>query len=338
MSSSIAVSVIIPTYNSEKYVKKCLNSVIIQTLNNIEIIIIDNISVDNTVKVAKDILSNSKINFEIIKNPKLGVSFSRNIGIEASKGEYIYFLDSDDYLLEKEALENAYKLAKVNDLDIVHFGFNRVDEEGKIKVPYNRFYKYITSIESGNQILEKYLKGKVWLCTGNCIYKMNTIKNNSLFYTENCRVGEDQEFIIKTLVNSKRILSVNKVYINYLSRKESLSKNSLILLEAVETFERIKSYLKSRDQNYERLISIIDTHKIPYLIVRAIIKASLIEGDSSIVEKSLNENNKYKTYLKKTKFGFIPYYFGTYMAAKSFLFFPKFFYKAIHLFSKILSF
>ena len=120
MRSSIAVSVIIPTYNSEKYVQKCLDSVIMQTLNNIEIIIIDNISVDNTVEVAKDILSKGKKNFEIIKNPKLGVSFSRNIGINASKGEYIYFLDSDDYLLEKEALENAYNLAKVNDLDIVH--------------------------------------------------------------------------------------------------------------------------------------------------------------------------------------------------------------------------
>jgi glycosyltransferase involved in cell wall biosynthesis len=259
VSSSIAVSIIIPTYNSEKYVEKCLTSVIMQTLNNIEIIIIDNISDDNTVKVVKDILSNSKKKFDIITNPKLGVSSSRNIGIKASKGEYIYFLDSDDYFLEKEALENVYNFAKVNDLDIAHFGFNRVDDEGKIIVPYNRFYKYITSIKSGNHVLEKYLKGKVWLWTGNCIYKMNTIKNNSLFYTENCVVGEDQEFIIKTLVHSKRISSVNKVYINYVSRKESLSKNSLILLEAVETFERIKSYLKSQDQNYEKLISIIDS-------------------------------------------------------------------------------
>lgn len=334
MRSSIAVSVIIPTYNSEKYVQKCLDSVIMQTLNNIEIIIIDNISVDNTVEVAKDILSKGKKNFEIIKNPKLGVSFSRNIGINASKGEYIYFLDSDDYLLEKEALENAYNLAKVNDLDIVHFGFNRVDEEGKIIVPYNRFYKYITSIKSGNQVLEKYLKGKVWLCTGNCIYKTNTIKNSSIFYTENCRAGEDQEFIVKALLSSKKVLSINKVYINYLSRKESLSKNALILLEAVETFERIKSYVQSQKQYSEKIISIIDTHKIPYLIMRAVIKSAFNGIDLSVVEKSLNENNKYKNYLKKTKFGFSPYYFGTYIAAKSFLFFPKFFYKSIRIFRK----
>jgi len=72
--------------------------------------------------------------------------------------------------------------------------------------------------------------------------------------------------------------------------------------------------------------------------MRAVIKSSFNEIDLSVVEKSLNKNNKYKNYLKKTKFGFIPYYFGTYMAAKSFLFFPKFFYKAIHVFSKIFSF
>ncbi len=82
-------------------------------------IVVDNISSDRTIELAKSLLSRSNRVYKIISNPKLEVSYSRDIGLNTASGEYIYFLDSDDYLTKNNGLEIAYQLAKERDLDVV---------------------------------------------------------------------------------------------------------------------------------------------------------------------------------------------------------------------------
>lgn len=112
----IKISVIIPVYNTEKYLEKCLNSVLKQTLKEIEVIVINDGSRDSS----RDILESYSIveNFRIINKKNEGASKTRNLGIEIAKGEFIYFMDADDYI-EKDMLLEMYNKAKEDKLDIV---------------------------------------------------------------------------------------------------------------------------------------------------------------------------------------------------------------------------
>lgn len=123
----VKVSVIIPAYNAEKYLRECLDSVVIQTLKDIEVIIINDGSVDNTLQIAQE-HSSILPNFKIITTKNYGPGNARNIGLELATGEYIKFLDSDDELYNKDTLELMYHVASSNDIDVLigknytHFG------------------------------------------------------------------------------------------------------------------------------------------------------------------------------------------------------------------------
>jgi glycosyltransferase involved in cell wall biosynthesis len=334
----IAISIIIPTYNSEKYIEKCIQSVIRQTLEKIEILIVDNVSNDQTVKLAESLLLNSNRIFKIISNPKLGVSCSRNIGLSMANGEYVYFLDSDDYLTDNYALETVYNLAKSKNLDIVHFGFDRVNENGNIITRYNQMYKYVEYIGNIKKILKEYLLGNIWFWTGNAIYKREIIQKNFIMYVENCFVGEDQEYIIKVIANSMNVLSIKKSLVNYVIRKNSLSKKTLELFQAVDTFERIKEYLNIHFDDFYDLIFIIDNYKIPYLIMRAVFKSVKFGASLNDIMNKIDNNPKYINYLKNVKFSTNHYYFLSYISTKIFLLFPRFSFCIMKVFSKVIMF
>lgn len=116
----IKISVIVCVYNCEKYIDQCLNSIIKQTLKKIEIIVINDGSKDNT----KNILEKYNLieNIKIINKENEGLTKSRNLGLDISKGKYIYFIDADDYI-EKDTLERLYIKAEKENLDIVVFDY-----------------------------------------------------------------------------------------------------------------------------------------------------------------------------------------------------------------------
>ena len=116
---NIKVSVIIPVYNVEPYLKECLNSIINQTLKDIEIICIDDCSTDNSYQILEE-YSKKDNRIIILKNEKNtgGPSTARNKGIDLAKGDYLYFIDSDDYI-ENNFLEEMYNTAKEYNTDIV---------------------------------------------------------------------------------------------------------------------------------------------------------------------------------------------------------------------------
>ena len=111
------VSVIVPVYNVENYIAKCLDSLVNQTLKDIEIIVINDGSPDNSEEIIKKAQEKYK-NIIYLKKENGGVSSARNYGLKKATGEYIYFLDGDDYLLN-DALENFYNKAKSGDFDMV---------------------------------------------------------------------------------------------------------------------------------------------------------------------------------------------------------------------------
>ena len=124
-----AVSVVIPVYNSEKYVEKCIQSVMAQTLPDLEIIIINDGSTDESGRILRE-LTQKDSRIVLLEQANQGVAAARNQGVEKATGKYITFVDGDDYLQE-DYIELMYNLAEKETLDMVICGLTYVDEGGK---------------------------------------------------------------------------------------------------------------------------------------------------------------------------------------------------------------
>ena len=145
MKNNPVVSVVIPVYNVEKYLEECIDSVLNQTYQNIEIILVDDGSTDSSGEICDRYVENNK-NVYVIHQKNAGLSAARNAGFFRAVGEYVYFLDSDDYI-SADAIEKLTSIAINDNADIVFFDANSFldDSEKEIRQNYIRKQKYISS-------------------------------------------------------------------------------------------------------------------------------------------------------------------------------------------------
>ena len=146
------VTVVLPIYNVEPYLDRCIQSVVNQTYKNLEILLIDDGSPDNCPKMCDEWAERDE-RIRVIHKQNQGLGMARNTGIENATGEYICFFDSDDYVAEN-TVESAFKLAQKEDADIVHFGFNRVDSNGKIVSTFKT--RNDPGVFEGEEVLDKF--------------------------------------------------------------------------------------------------------------------------------------------------------------------------------------
>ena len=166
------LSIIIPVFNGEKFIKRCVDSVLNQSMYIDEIIIINDNSTDGTIEILEKNYSNL-VNIKIINLKKNhGVSYCRNLGIEKSSGEYIGFVDSDDYV-EVNMFEKMYNNAKDNNLDICICNFVEVNQQNRIKSKY----KNNEEILERDKSLEKYLLNKISPSVWDKIFRRKILKN-----------------------------------------------------------------------------------------------------------------------------------------------------------------
>lgn len=159
MKNNPVVSVIIPVYNVEKYLEECIDSVLAQTYQNIEIILVNDGSTDSSGLIC-DRYAEKNSCISVIHKENGGQSTARNVGIEHADGKYIYFMDSDDILLSA-ALEKLYYVADENNADIVFFDAESFVDDGynmKLKQSYIRNHTYL--VQSGMKTFEQMQKNK----------------------------------------------------------------------------------------------------------------------------------------------------------------------------------
>lgn len=217
------VSIIIPVYNSEKYLKNCINSVLNQTIKNVEIIMINDNSTDGSIDIIKDYV-NLHDNIKLIdKSINNGVSSARNDAIRIANGKYLLFIDSDDWL-EKDMVENLYKKAIETDSDITicdaYIDFeNNISKELNITIDNN---ECISSREAIKELLTQRngLQGHPW----NKLYKKNIIIENDIKYNENINIYEDFLFNLQMMMHSDKIVFVKKNLYHYIQRRNSLAR------------------------------------------------------------------------------------------------------------------
>lgn len=202
----VKISIIVAVYNKEKYLKKCLESLVNQTLSNIEIIVVDDKSTDNSRDIMKYYEKQYKNKVKAIYNKKnMGIGYTRNSGIKIASGEFLGFVDADDYV-SLDMYEKYYEFANRNKLDLVTGYYTKFGSEN---ILFKNEYFEISNIKNNPELLLKLDYGPC-----NKIFKTNIIKDNNILFEENLKY-EDMPFVAKALKHSKNIGHINESYYYY---------------------------------------------------------------------------------------------------------------------------
>ena len=256
MNKQELISVIIPVYNVNNYLRKCLQSIINQSYKNLEIIIIDDGSSDGSSEICDEFLSKDK-RIKVIHKKNEGVSIARNIGISIAKGKYIGFVDSDDYI-ERNMYEILYNnLIRYNsDISMCNY---YIEKDGKKTYKKHIDIKNILVIDDKIQFYkylnENYYKGFLW----NKLFKKELFNNNEL--DSQIHMCEDLLILARIAEKSKRYCFTTTCLYNYVLRKNSAYNSNINYkhLTALKAYEEIITIIKK--YNDEMLI---DSYKLTY--------------------------------------------------------------------------
>ncbi len=265
----IKISIIATFYNLEDYVRKCVNSLTQQTLKDIEIICVNDGSTDNTIKILQK-LAEQDNRIKIIDKKNEGVSIARNTGIQAASGDYIMFVDGDDYL-ELNACEILYQKAIETNVDLISFQRNLIKANTLVKdtlfYPSNKIknkpYFFYDKIEE----TFKYMKILCW----DKLYKRNIIQSNNIKFPKNLNYGEDSIFLFYCLEINPQILIIEDYLYNYtVSRENSLTAGmDKIKQNKYSTFSKIVKCINYINNNLttNKLLKLHSVNRFFYLLI-----------------------------------------------------------------------
>lgn len=203
------ISVIIPIYNAEKYLEKCIESILIQTYKDFELILVDDGSKDNSGKICNEYAEKDS-RIRVIHKKNAGVSAARNTGIENAKGEFIAFVDSDDWL-EKNSLKILHREITEQNADLAAGSFERITRKGRQR------HTFKSALYCGDEIAENIteliglLCGPVW----GKLFRRDNIVNEQIRFNPEIPMLEDNYFLMTYLQFCKRIILKNEVVYNY---------------------------------------------------------------------------------------------------------------------------
>lgn len=283
MKKNPLVSIIIPVYNGEKFIDKCMDSVLNQTYKNLEIILTNDGSTDNSLEIIKRYAKNHE-NVKYDSHENVGLSKTRNIALKKVTGDYVTYLDVDDYF----DLNFIEKLMDDNDdYDIVIGGYRNVYEDGKLN------FEYMPK----NNVWERYKRATVWAK----IYKTDFLRKNKIEYPDIRIFMEDTVYTMRCLSAANKVCIKNYIGYNNVINYNSIThkENYKILKDVPKAIKEIDSYIfnqKNYIKNNERIIKF---YYFKLLIAYLVDLSRFLPKDELI--KYYNENrqsikNIYKKY------------------------------------------
>ena len=271
------ITVIINVYNGEKYIRKCLDSIINQTYKDLEILIINDGSTDKTLSICK---SYKDKRIRIITTKNQGLSLSRNVGLDNAKGDYIYFVDVDDFI-ELDTIEYLYKLSKkykadittCKALDIYDYNFEVKDNKENIEIISSRqMLKYVL------------LSTHKAVCIWNKLIKKELF-NNLRF---EARIINDMAFTHKLIMKTDNIVSGNKIKYYYLRNIDSITAKKASLERLKDIYNVYVDRYYYVKKKYPNLIE--NNAALLQMIIKSYLK------NNKELEKYLNKENALKLY------------------------------------------
>lgn len=273
------VSVIVPIYNVEKYIHRCIDTLINQTLKEIEIILVDDGSPDKCGEII-DNYAKQYTNIVIIHKANGGLSDARNAGLEIAKGQYIGFVDPDDYV-EHDMFEKMYHSANTNGSDLVFCGYNEIFSS---TVTEKRNVEFISNFKSVSDILTACVQGYIGAYVWNKLYKNSIIKNNSIAFPKGVIVVEDQVFFFDYIKHTHSFSVVSDCLYNYIRNDTSIcAKYHSRQFEFYKIgFSSLENTIKHFGDEIEQSIYIQSKVNILNTLIRVIDMQSSVKNKTSI--------------------------------------------------------
>lgn len=251
----VKVSVIVPVYNVEKYLPACLDSLINQTLKDIEIICINDGSKDGSLDILQNYAQKDK-RIKVIDQKNQGVSVARNSGLAIAKGQYLAFCDGDDFF-ETKLLEKAYKKITEKKTDVLIFGTNEVNPDGNKNVRWDMpllqdFSDGKFSTTEMNLFI--HLLHSLW----DKLYRTDFIKKNNILFPTKIKVAEDNIFVLETYLKHATYAFLPECLYNYrVGREGSATTNSKdCIINQINAFKRLETskIYQNQDMSTKRVV------------------------------------------------------------------------------------
>jgi len=284
------ISVIIPVYNVEKYLRQCLDSIINQTLKNIEIICVDDGSTDSSLSILQEYQKKDK-RFIILQQQNQYAGVARNTGMKIAKGRYLSFLDSDDFF-QPNMLEDMYKKAEADNSDIVICGWysynNAIHAVTKMYTLNPTLVK--ASPFSGKQIaanLFTFCKPNAWTK----LFRRSFFEANNLYF-EPCKIYNDMTCVCLAMAIAKRISCLNKCYVYYRNAQKS-------------------NLTAQYDMNYEGVlyaISRLDKRLKEFNVFEVFKQAFIKKMSKRINSRYIHTPDEYKSKFREKAYELLPIY------------------------------
>lgn len=308
------VSIIVPVYNSVSTIKKCVDSILNQTYINLEIILIDDGSSDDSLKVCKQYAQTDN-RIVVLYHQNHGVSYTRNIGLNAATGEYVMFIDADD-TVSSEWVKRYVEAIQTFDADLVIGGLTIEYQDGKnvnstspiLGILESEIWKYICETESG-----------IFGYVPNKLYKRDIVGN--IRFKENMTVQEDFAFALDVYANAKRIALIDETGYYY---KYALNKRSTPFLDLIGNQMKLLQYTRELADcsliSFDRLSKLVVGWTYQYLyesdLDREFIKKCIAVREVQDIDflSALIKKNNEKTYvywlIKKKKYKAVKMWFS----------------------------
>ena len=249
------VSVIVPVYNAEEYIGATLDSIINQDFNSYEIIVVDDGSTDQSPEIISEKLTKSTADYRIIRQDNAGVSSARNRGMQEATGEYLVFIDADDYVTGNH-LSELYN--GETDFSMVQF---IKKETVKLSTPH----RFSTESITCDEFIKKELRMEMPFNFWQLMYKASIIKENSIRFNPNLIYGEDIDFALRALLYGDEVAISNEATYYYIQHSQSAIKTSEYRrFEVIEIFENLAEFYRSHGR--DDLARLIVTSRIPKAI------------------------------------------------------------------------
>lgn len=245
----VTLSIIVPVYNTSRYLKRCLDSILVGIDEKTEIIAIDDNSTDNSYEILKEYETKYSNKFILYKNENNGIAYTRNFGIDKANGKYILFVDSDDYI-SKDLINNINKYIE-EDIDIIKFKLEKVNENEVVLEKVNgATFSKVTGEEAFNKLAFSDV-----LIDSPCVYcfkKDLFTKNNFKFRIDT--EHEDFGLIPLVLLKAKSVVSLNLYGYYYLQSTNSITRN--------EDYSRTLKRFNDALIHYDNMISFLEKEQI----------------------------------------------------------------------------